>query len=231
MVSLDDAVIARLDIEGECFEILIDPDAAQRFKEGEDVPLLDHLAIDTVFKDSKKGEKASEAKIDKIFSTRELLKIVERIIREGDIQLTTEQRKQMQEKKRKQIVASIARNSINPQTKTPHPPQRIELAMKEAKVLIDPFKSVELQVPLVLEKLRPIIPIRFEKIKVAVKLAGVNYGKTYGEISKFGNILKDEWQSDGSWIGVVEIPAGLQTEFFDLLNKKTKGEVETKIIK
>ncbi len=231
MVSLDDAVIARLDIEGECFEILIDPDAAQRFKEGDDVPLLDHLAIDTVFKDSKKGDKASETKIDKIFGTRELSKIVERILREGEIQLTTEQRKQMQEKKRKQIVASIARNSINPQTKTPHPPQRIELAMKEAKVLIDPFKPVDLQVPLVLEKLRPIIPIRFEKIKIAVKLAGVHYGKTYGDITKYGNILKEEWQSDGSWIGVVEIPAGMQTEFFDILNKKTKGEVETKIIK
>ena len=135
------------------------------------------------------------------------------------------------ENKRKQIVASIVRNAINPQTGTPHPAQRIELAMEEAKVHIDPFKPVDIQVQGVLDKLRPIIPIRFEKLKIAVKLSAENYGRSYGDITGFGKILKDEWLTDGSWVGLVEIPAGLQSEFYDKLNKKTKGDVETKIVK
>jgi ribosome maturation protein SDO1 len=137
----------------------------------------------------------------------------------------------MQENKRKQIIASIVRNAINPQTKTPHPASRIEMALKEAKVQIDPFKPVDVQVQYVLEKLRAIIPIRFETLKVAVKLSGENYGKTYADLTAFGKITKEEWQGDGSWVGVVEIPAGLQSEFFDKLNKRTKGDVETKILK
>ena len=231
MVKLEDAVIARLEIENENFEILIEPESAQKFKNGEDISILESLVIDTIFKDSKKGDKASEEKILKIFGTSDISAVAKRILLDGTIQLTTEQRKQMQENKRKQIVASIVRNAINPQTGAPHPAQRIELAMKEAKVQIDPFKPVDIQVQNILDRLKPIIPIRFEKLKIAVKLSGENYGRTYGDITGFGKITKEEWQKDGSWIGVVEIPAGLQSEFFDKLNKKTKGEVETKIIK
>lgn len=231
MVKLEDAVIARLEIENETFEILIEPEAAQNFKNGEDISILEGLVIDTVFKDSKKGDKASEEKIVKIFGTNDISEVAKRILLDGTIQLTTEQRKQMQENKRKQIVTSIARNAINPQTGAPHPAQRIELAMKEAKVHIDPFKPVDAQVNKILDKLRPLMPIRFEKLKIAVKLSGENYGRTYGDMTGFGKITKEEWQKDGSWIGVVEIPAGLQSEFFDKLNSKTKGEVETKIIK
>ncbi len=231
MVKMEDAVIARLDIDNESFEILIDPESAQKFKEGEDIDLIESLAIDTIFKDSKKGDKASEEKINKTFGTNDISEVARKILLDGTIQLTTDQRKEMQENKRKQIVASIVRNAINPQTRTPHPAQRIEMAMKEAKVQIDPFKPVDVQVQYVLDKLRAIIPIRFEKLKVAVKLSGENYGKTYADITGFGKIIKEEWQDNGSWIGVVEIPAGLQMEFFDRLNSRTKGDVETKIIK
>lgn len=231
MVKLEDAVIARLEIESENFEILIEPESAQKFKDGEDISVLESLVIDTIFKDSKKGEKASEEKMNKIFGTNDISAIAKRILLEGTIQLTTEQRRQITENKRKQIVASIVRNAINPQTGAPHPAQRIELAMKEAKVHVDPFKSVDVQVQDVLDKLRPIIPIRFEKLKIAVKLSGEHYGRTYGDMTGFGKITREEWQSDGSWVGIVEIPAGLQSEFFDKLNQKTKGEVETKIIK
>jgi ribosome maturation protein SDO1 len=231
MVKLEDAVIARLEIENETFEILIEPDAAQSFKNGEDISILESLVIDTVFKDSKKGDKASDEKMVKILGTNNISEVAKKILTDGTIQLTTEQRKQMQENKKKQIVTSIARNAINPQTGAPHPAQRIELAMKEAKVHIDPFKPVDAQVNEILDKLRPLMPIRFEKLKIAVKLSGENYGRTYGDMKGFGKIIKEEWQKDGSWIGVVEIPAGLQSEFFDKLNSKTKGEVETKIIK
>ncbi len=231
MVKLEDAVIARLEIDNESFEILIEPESAQKIKDGENISIIESLVIDTIFKDSKKGDKASEDKINKIFGTNDISEVAKRILFDGTIQLTTEQRKKMQENKRKQIVASITRNAINPQTGAPHPAQRIEMAMKEAKTQIDPFKPVNVQVQYVLDKLRAIIPIRFEKLKIAVKLSGENYGKTYGDITDFGKIIREEWQKDGSWIGVVEIPAGLQSEFYDKLNKRTKGDVETKIIK
>lgn len=230
MVRMDEAVIARLEKDGSKFEVLVDPDAAQQLRDGLEVDLSQNLATDEIFKDSKKGDRASLENVKKVFNTENVLVVARRIIMEGDIQLTTDQRKRMQENKRKQIIAVITRNSFNPQTKTPHPPQRIEQAMKEARCSIDPFKPVDLQVKDILPKLRPIIPIRFEKIKVAIRMSGEDYGKTYGDLKSIGTIVNEEWTANGMWIGVVEIPAGVQDDLLDKLNKKTKGNVETKLL-
>lgn len=231
MVKLEDCIVARYEVHGERFEVLILPEIAQKVKDGEEVEITPNLAIDTIFKDADKGDRASEERVRHVFGTDSIEEIARMIIQKGEIQLTTEQRRKMQEAKRKQIVATIVRNAFNPQTKTPHPPQRIETAMEEAKVHIDPFKPVDVQVQEVLKALKPIIPIRFEKVKIAVKLTAENYAKAYGDIKAIGELTREEWQKDGSWIGLFEIPAGMQTEFLEKLNDKTKGNVETKIVK
>jgi len=224
-------VIARIEKSGEKFEVLVKPDAVQRLRDGKEVDLLSELAIDQIFRDAHKGSKASEEKMREFFGTTEPLEVARQIVLRGDIQLTTEQRRQMLEAKRKQIVQYIAANAINPQTNTPHPPQRIEIAMEEAKVHVDPFKPVEEQVKDVMDALRPLLPIRFEKVRIAVRLAAEESAKCYGDIKAFGTILREEWQPTGAWIGVVEMPAGMQTEFLERLNAKTKGNVETRILK
>ena len=224
-------VIARIEKAGERFEVLVKPDAVQKIRDGKEVRVLENLAIDQIFRDAHKGSKASEEKMQEFFGTTEPLEVAREIIKRGEIQLTTEQRREMQEAKRRQIIQYIAANAINPQTGTPHPPQRIEIAMDEAKVHIDPFKAVQEQVKEILGALRPLIPIRFEKARIAVRLTAEDSAKCYGDIKAFGTILREEWQANGSWVGVVEMPAGMQTEFLERLNARTKGNVEAKILK
>lgn len=224
-------VIARIEKSGEKFEVLVKPEAVQKIRDGKDVDLLKELAIDEIFKDAHKGSKASEEKMVEFFGTAEPLAVAKQIIQRGEIQLTTEQRRQILEVKRKQVVHYIAANAINPQTGAPHPPQRIENAMEEAKVHIDPFKPVEEQVKDVLDALRPLLPIRFEKVRIAVKLSAEDSAKAYGDIKGYGTILKEEWSPTGAWLGVVEMPAGLQTDFLERLNAKTRGNVETRVLK
>jgi ribosome maturation protein SDO1 len=129
------------------------------------------------------------------------------------------------------VITIIARNAINPQTKLPHPPDRIERAMEEARVRIDPFKPAEEQVPQVLKSLRPIIPLKFETKDVAVKIPPQYAGKAVGTVRSYGDVKKEEWQTDGSWICVIGLPAGVVEEFFDKLNQITHGDLETKILK
>lgn len=231
MVTLEDAVIARLEYYGEHFEILVDPDLASDFKRGEDIKIEDILAVEEVFKDARKGDKASEEAMMKAFSTVDPIEAAPTIIKKGHVQLTAQQRKEMQEEKRKMIVATITRESINPQTKLPHPARRIEIAMEECKIHVDPFKSVDEQVKTVLKAIRTKIPIRFEKVKVAVKIPGDFTGKAYGAVSEFGTIKNEEWQQDGSWVAVIEIPGGLQDSFYTKMSELTHGQVETKLIK
>ncbi len=230
MVTLEDAVIARLESHGERFEILVDPDLASDFRQGKDINIDEMLAHDVIFKDAKKGDKASEESMKKVFHTTDPLDVAAIIIKKGQIQLTAQQRKEMQEEKRKRVIAKITKEAINPQTKLPHPPKRIEKAMEEAKVHIDPFKSVDEQVNLVLKAIRVKIPIKFEKVSIAIKIPGEFTAKAYGVISEFGEIKKEEWQQDGSWIALVELPGGLQEEFHRKLSKLTGGQVETRLV-
>ncbi|MCD6383662.1 MAG: ribosome assembly factor SBDS [Thermoplasmata archaeon] len=233
MVSLDDAIVARWERDGNRFEVLVDPDVAFRIKRGEEVELTeDHFVIDAVFKDARKGEHASEHLLEEYFGEEaDFLTIAEKILKEGEIHLTTEQRRKLKEEKENQIVTFLVKNCINPQTGAPHPPQRIKAAMEEAKVNVDPFKDVEEQVQEVLHALARVIPIRIEKVKVALKVPGELMGKIYGDVRGMGKILKEEWDKSGAWLCLVEIPAGMQGDFFDIINKKTHGEIETRIVK
>ena len=231
MVKVEDAVIARWETQGSRFEVLVDPVAVQALKDGKDVDLSDKLALDQVFKDAKKGDKISEEHLERTFHTRNLAEIAKQIVLKGEVQVTTEQRRTLQEAKHRQIVATIARNAMNPQTGAPHPPARIEAAMVEAKVHIDPFRPVDAQVQEVLAKLRPLIPIRLDVVKVRVRLPAQHYPRVIGELKGLGRLVSEEWLATGSWSAVLEIPAGVQTELYEMLSARTKGAAETALVK
>ena len=230
MVNLDDAIVARLETFGETFEILLDPAAMDLIKAGKEIDLMEYLAVEDVFNNARKGTRPTEDIIKKAFGTTDIKEVAQKIIAKGEVQITAEQRKEMLEAKKKQIVTYIAANAINPQSKLPHPPLRIELALDEAKFHADPFKPVDKQVEEAMRLLRPLIPIRFEKTKVAIRLKGDDYSKCYDDLIHFGIVEKEEWQADGSWIGVIEIPAGLITEMTNKLNSKTKGNAQVKAL-
>lgn len=234
MVNIDETIIARLESYGEKFEILVDPDLAADFRNPDnekEINIEDILAVEEIFKDSKKGDKASDESMKKVFDTTDVLEVAEQILKKGNIQITAEQRRKMQEDKRKQVISTIACEGINPQNGLPHPATRIENAMNEAKVKIDPFKSVDEQVQIALKAIKVLIPIKFEKVRVAVRLPNTATGQAYSAIRPFGKIITEEWQDDGSWIAIVEMSGGLQDDFNHKMASISGGEAETKVIK
>lgn len=233
MVNIDESIIARLESHGEKFEILVDPDLAADFRDPEkdSIAIEDVLAFEEIYKDAKKGDKASEESMNKVFDNIDTLRVAEAIIKKGNIQLTAQQKRDMQEEKRLLVINKIARESINPQTGLPHPVKRIENAMEETKIRIDPFKSVNEQVKIVLKAIKIKIPIRFEKVRIAVRLPGDVAGNAFSNISHFGEIISEEWQQDGSWIAIVEMAGGLQDKFNLKMGELSGGKAETKLIK
>lgn len=233
MISLDEAVTARLESHGERFEVLVDPDAALAIKRGEfNGELTDVIAAEDVFEDASSGDRPPEQALTDVFGTTDPLQIIPEVIERGEIQITSDQRREMQAQKRRRLVNIIARNAINPQQNdTPHPPERIERALEEAGFTVDPMEPAQSQVDDALEALRPVIPIRFEEITIAVQLPSEHAGSGQARVREFGDLEREEWQNDGSWVGVVSFPAGMQNEFYDLVNEVTSGEAETRIVK
>jgi len=230
MVSLDRAVVVKLDFGGERFELFVDPDAAYLYKTGQKKDLLNLLVVEEVFKDARRGERHTEAELRKAFQTTDLMKITEIMLAKGDVPLTTEQKKRLLEEKTKKIVAILARECVDPRTGAPHPPQRIEKALEESKVHVDAFKSADAQIDEVLKALRLILPLKFEKVKIAVRIGPEHAPKAFGILKEF-HVTQEEWQGNGSLIAVVEMPAGMQADFYNRINKATAGTVETRIVK
>ena len=231
MVTVDSAIIARLKIQGQDFEILVDCNNALALREGKSIDMRDILAAMKIFSDAKKGLEASENAMKQIFGTSDVDEVAKTIIQKGEIQLTQEYRENIREEKRKQIITIIHINGVDPKTHLPHPPLRIENAFIEAKVHIDEFRPVQEQVQDALKKLRPILPIKFEVKEIAIKIPPDFAPKCYSTVKSFGTMLREEWQSNGYWVAVVELPGGMENDFYDKLNKICHGNVESKVLK
>jgi len=226
----DRYTVARIQRDGEHFEILVKPQYALDFRMGKKAPISEILGIDTIFTDANKGTKASEEKLKKAFGTLDALAIAEAILAKGQLQLTTDQRRQLTDAKRKQVIAFIARNCVDPKTNMPHPPMRIEQAMEKIHYPIDPFKEAEEQAKDIIKLLRPIIPIKMENINVEIRIPTEHAAKAYGAVKGYGTMKKDEWRADGSWHGVIEMPAGAYAPLLEKLGEITRGTAEAKII-
>jgi len=218
--------IARLERRGETFEILVDPDNALRYKMGEKIPVSKIIVYEEVYRDAKKGIRAGEELLRKSFGTADFMKIAETILREGVVQVTAEQRRKLIEDKKKQIIDFISKNTIDPRTNLPHPPQRIELAIEEAGIQIDPFKDAKEQALKILEKLRMILPIKMGILKFKIRLPAEIAARAYGIVKSMGKITSEQWGKDGSWTSIVEVPTGLHIDLIDRLNKISSGKVE-----
>ena len=231
--SLDmaDVTVVRYSFEGEKFEILVKPDPALDFKLGKKKDISSVLVSDEIYTDSNKGTKPSTEKLLKAFKTDNETEIAQKILEKGDLNLTTDQRRKMVEGKKKQIVEFIAKTFVDPRTHLPHPPLRIEQAMKDARVSIDPQKTVDEQIKDVVEKLRSIIPLKSENLSLEIIVPAQYASQSYAVLKSVGSLKKEEWQNNGSLKAILEIPAAARPNVIDKLGSITKGSATVEVMK
>jgi ribosome maturation protein SDO1 len=213
------------------FELFVDPDLAFEFRRGGEIPIEDILKSHEIYEDAKRGERATDELVEDAFGTSDVFAIAAEMIKQGEFRLTHEQRNQLVDEKTKQIIEHISKRAMNPQTGHPHPPDRVKQAMEEAKVSVDPFIKVDEQIPGVVKALRVIIPISFESVKLQVTLPAAFSGKGYNMVAEAGVIKNEAWGQDGSWTGLIEIPAQKRQELYDDLNKLCKGQVKIETVR
>ncbi len=231
MVNVDNAVVARLKAQGHIFEILVDCENALALREGRNVDIKDVLAAMNVFSDSKKGMEASQHAMEQIFGTSEAEEVARKIIKEGEIQITAEYRNKLRDIKKRQIINLIHRNGVDPKTHYPHPVTRIENALEEINFNADEYAPVEQQLQEALKRLKPILPIKFEVKEISIKLEPQHAPKAYPIIKKYGIILKEEWMNNGYYVALIEMPGGLEDEFYEKMNAICHGQMESKVVK
>ena len=223
--------VARLNKGGKRFEVAIDPDAAIAFKKSGEGDIHDVIRSEHIFADVKKGLRAEESALTVLFNTTDVLAIAQKILADGELQLTEDYRNKLQEEKQKKLVELICRNAIDPKTNLPHPQQRIENALHDAKVRLDEFKTAEEQLEKAVEKLKPLIPIRLAVKQIEITVPNPYAPKAHGVVASFAKPMRESWNNDGSYTCVVDIPAGIELQLYDKLNSFSRGTVHTKVLK
>lgn len=229
MVDVDKAIIARYSRGGQRFEVLVDPDLAWALKRGEDVDIDDMLASFEVYRDARKGERAPESEVRRVFGTTDIREVAGKIVKDGEIHLTTEQRRRMYGEVRQKIANLIARRAIDPRTGAPHTVQRILAAMEQAKVHVDIFKSPEEQVQAVVDAVRRVLPLRMETKKVEITVPPQYSSKAYPLVKRY-KVVRERWNDDGSLTVVLDVPAGMLEEVLREFAGLTHGDVQSKIL-
>ena len=224
-----DVTVVKFSFEGEKFEILVKPDLALDYKLGKKKDLSSILVSDEIYTDSSKGKKASTEKLLKAFKTDDATIIAEKILQKGDLNLTTDQRRKMIEQKRKQIVEFVAKTYVDPRSHLPHPPLRIEQAMKDARVSVDPQKNVDEQVKDIVEKLRSIIPLKSENLDLEIIIPAQYAAKSYSVLKSVGTLKREDWLTNGSLKAILEIPAAARPNVIDRLGSITKGTATVEV--
>ena len=225
-----DVTLVRYSFEGEKFEIMVKPDPALDYKMGKKKDISAVLVSDEIYTDSGKGSRPSSEKLLKAFKTEDQTEIAQIILEKGDLNLTTDQRRKMIEDKKKQIVTFIAKTYVDPKTHLPHPPLRIEQAMKDGRVSVDPQKNVDEQVKDVVEKLRSIIALKSESLQLEITIPAQFASQSYAVLKSVGSLKKEEWQNNGSLKAILEIPAAARPNVIDRLGSITKGSATVEVI-
>jgi ribosome maturation protein SDO1 len=228
---MDKPSIVRFAVEGEKFEILVKPDPALDFKLGKKKDISSIMISEEIYSDSNKGTRASTEKLMKAFKTTDQTVIATLILQKGDLNLTTDQRRKMVSEKRKQIVEFIAKNFVDPRSHLPHPPLRIEQAMDDARVSVDPFKNVDEQTKDIVEQLRSIVPLKSENMLLEILVPAQFAAQSYSVLKSVGSLKKEEWQANGSLKVILDIPAAARANVIDRLGSITKGSASVEVAK
>ena len=227
---MTDVTLVKYSFEGEKFEIMVKPDPALDYKLGKKKDISAVLVSDEIYTDSGKGTRPSAEKLLKAFNTEDQSLIAEIIMQKGDLNLTTDQRRKMIEEKRKQIVHFIAKTYVDPKSHLPHPPLRIEQAMKDGRVSIDPQKNVDEQVKEIVDKLRSMIALKSENLQLEIVIPAQFASQSYAVLKSVGSLKKEEWQNNGSLKAILEIPAAARPTVIDRLGSITKGSATVEVV-
>jgi len=219
-------VAARIKIKNKHYEISVDLDEALKVREGKG-DILAALDSPNIFHDLHKGAIASNADLQDAFQTTDVYQIAKKIITSGEVQKNQEFRGEEREKKVRQVINLILRNAVD-QHGRPFTEERLKIAVQQTHFNFD-NRPPEQQMPLLLQKLKEIIPIKIETKRVKIVIPARFTGQIYGILKDYKE--SEEWLSNGNLQVILNIPAGMLIDFYEKLNAITHGAIQSEELK
>jgi len=215
-------VTARIKVKNKHYEILVDLDEALKVKAGKGI-IAAAMVTPNVFMDLKKGLHASKADLLEAFGTDDAYQIGLKIITSGEVQKTQDFRDAEKEAKIKQVLQLIIRNAVD-QNNHPYTEDRLKRAIDECHYAFD-NRPPEQQMTALIDKLKTVIPIKIETKKIKLVIPAQYTGAVYGLLKDYKE--SEDWLANGALQAIINIPAGMQIDFYEKLNHITHGAVQS----
>ena len=229
-IDLKGKSIVRYEKHGRRYEMLVNPQPAWVFLQGEEVEIDDIFEVYDIYENISRGVKATQDDVDVAFENMTDREMAIKILKDGKLQLTADQRNEILKEKRAEIVDFIHIHCINPRENTPIPKDRIDKAIIDLGVNISYKEEAKNQALEIIDLLKPVMPIRLESIKLAIKIPPTYTGSLYGYVISAGNLIQEEWLTDGSLAVLIQIPSGTQADFLEQITSRTKGKAQVKVL-
>jgi len=126
-------------------------------------------------------------------------------------------------KKRAEIVNYIHKYYTDPRTKTPHPVVRIDAALDELKIRVDPDIPTEKQIQDIIKRMPEVMPIKKEEIEATVTIPNKHLGVASGLVSKNATVRREKYDDNNCIMDITLVPGDYDALLSDL-NRVTKGE-------
>jgi ribosome maturation protein SDO1 len=199
---------------------LVDFEEAMKVRSGTG-DIIRALNAHTIFYNAKEGSAASQADLTEAFASTDVYTIAKTIITKGELQKPQEFRDAERENKIKQVLSLLLRNAVD-QHGRPYTEDRLKRAIQEVHFNFD-NRPADRQMPELLEKLKVVIPIRVETKRIKLIIPARFSGQVYGFLKDYKE--SEDWLGNGDLQVIMNIPAGMQLDFYEKLNNVTHGAV------
>ncbi|EJT98957.1 Shwachman-Bodian-diamond syndrome protein [Dacryopinax primogenitus] len=229
-IKLTNVSVVRLKKGGKRFEIACYKNKVQEWRSGVETNLDDVLQISNVFINVSKGQAAKSDDLEKAFGTTELDKIVNEILKKGELQVGDKERAHELGNLWKDIATKVAEKVVDPSTQRPYPVGMIEKGMTEAGFSVKQGKGAKSQV---LECIRQLqekssLPVQRVRMRVRVTMPAKDEKRLKEKIVEAAESVEDEDWGD-EWEVILIIDPGQFKVLNELLanDLKGKGRIET----
>jgi ribosome maturation protein SDO1 len=222
--------LARLDVRGNHFEVLVDSQRALDYKLKRAQWTDKILKFEEVFRDYKKGERASRDSLLKAFSTDDPRKICKVIIDEGELQVPAHMRRKLLEEKKRTIMSLVSRVSVDPQTNAPIPLLRVEQAFDKMSVQVDPSKEAVDQLKPILKEMKRMLPMRVKEAEVEADFPPDLLGHVRGYLESVGEIVIQPRRKGDLMTMTVSVPEAIRTEIAQKMAKRFGEKVKVTLV-
>lgn len=146
---------------GKSFEILCHGGTVEPFRNGK-CQIDQCLIAEEIFSNASKFQKVKSSDLKKTFGTDDKMECIQMILSEGTFSLTKNELNEKIKQKRGEIINHINKyyhdSTKNPPI--PHPVSRIEQALEQMKIKIDPHETTQNQLKLILKRLPDFLRVK-----------------------------------------------------------------------